>query len=195
MNATGPRPATPTDTTVRIGELAAVHAGLARAFGEVGIGGQKLDDIFSLAITAQCVGCGITVSGTDLAHISVAPGQAVASEPKLDRLRLGYCARNGCNAKFYRIFCENLPGVDAAKLVARGLELRHAPPPEPEPEPDAVVGPRPVWWKQPKRLLAIAVLVLVVIWVFRFASERGLVPGVAPKPVYKTVPSHSREAL
>lgn len=181
------------DTTVRIEELPAVHAGLARAFGEAGIGGRQLDDIFSLGVTAKCVGCGITVTGTDLAHIAVAHNAEATVESKLDRLRLGYCARNGCNAKFYRIECENLPGVDSAKIVARGLELRHGPAPEPEPEPEPPKPPVP-WFKQPRRLILAAALVVVVYWGFRFASERGMVPGIAPKKTYESAPG-AREAL
>ncbi len=196
MNATASKPTSaPVDTTVRLEELPLVHTGLARAFGEVGIGGQQLDDIFSLGVTATCIGCGIRLTGNELAHLAVAATGQPNAELKLDRLRLGYCARKGCTAKFYRIECENLPGLDAAKVVARGLELRNAPPPEVAPDPEAPPPPAVPWWKQPRRLLLLALLAVVVIWGFRFAADKGLVPGVEPKRTYKPTPAHSREAL
>jgi hypothetical protein len=183
-----------TETKVRVEDLAALHLGLARAFGEVGIGGKYLEDVFDKAVSAQCLGCGISLSGTELAQIAVANSAGATVESKLDRVRLGYCARNGCSAKFYRVDCESLPGVDVGKVLARSVELLRQPPPEHEPEPTEPV-PQVPWYRQPKWIAVVAALLVAAYWGYHYAADQGFVPGVAKKPVYQIDPSKAKEAL
>lgn len=187
-------PSVNTETKVRVEELTALHLGLARAFGEVGVGGKQLEDVFELAVTARCLGCGIEITGTELGRIAVMGDGVVNPEPKLERLRLGYCARNGCTTKFYSIHCESLPGLDTQKVLARAVELRHQPAPEPEPEPTTPVPPKP-WFRNPKWVLVVLLLLGASYYSFRYAADRGFVPGVPKKPIYQIDPSKAQEAL
>lgn len=187
-------PSVNTETKVRVEELTALHLGLARAFGEVGVGGKQLEDVFELAVTARCLGCGIEITGTELGRIAVAGEGVVNPEPKLERLRLGYCARNGCTTKFYSIHCERLPGIDTEKVLARAIELRHQPAPEPEPEAAAPVPPKP-WFRNPRWIIGVLLLLGTAYYSFRYAADRGLVPGVPKKPTYQVDPSKAQEAL
>src|SRR5262245_46217894 len=93
------------EVQLRIEELASIHTALARAFGEAGIGGTRLEGLFKEQVKAECLGCGIIVSGEDLGHITVVLGEPPTVDNKLDRLRLGYCARNGCSSRYYRLTC------------------------------------------------------------------------------------------
>lgn len=187
-------PSVNSETKVRVEDLTTLHLGLARAFGEVGVGGKQLEDVFELAVVAKCLGCGIEITGTELGRIAVAGVGTVNPEPKLERLRLGYCARNGCTTKFYAVHCESLPGVDTEKVLSRAVELRTQPVPEPEPEPTAPAPPIP-WFRKPKWIITVAVLLGAAYYTYHYAADRGLVPGVPKKPIYQIDPSKAREAL
>jgi hypothetical protein len=182
------------DPNVGVEELPAMSAALARAFGELGVGGKPLEDVFSQKLKARCLGCGIQITGSDLAHLSVSQNSAVPLDSKLDRLRLGYCARNGCSSKYYQLSCDSIPGIDTSKVLRRAMELRHGPPPELQPEPESVGPPTP-WFRQLKWQGLVALILLVAIWAVRYAASQGFVPGIAPRPHYQSAPESSKEAL
>ena len=54
------------------------------------------------ALFGECIQCGISVNGSELARVCGQDANA-APEDKLSRLRLGYCARKGCNGHTYRL--------------------------------------------------------------------------------------------
>src|SRR5262245_44063873 len=90
--------AAPPEFRVPVEDLSAMHTTLAFALGEHQIGGARLEEIFRNGIRAECIGCGISITGAELGHITVTPENPPAPDSKLDRLRLGYCARQGCNS-------------------------------------------------------------------------------------------------
>ena len=53
------------------------------------------------AVSAECIQCSINISGTELLELAD-PG-VQNPNAKVQRLRQGYCARQGCNAYFYRV--------------------------------------------------------------------------------------------
>src|SRR5688572_16421702 len=65
------------------------------------------------ALSAECVQCSISVPGSDLQKLP----RPEFSDPKLDRLRSGYCARNGCDSNFYRVIRAPHPQIDWPKLL------------------------------------------------------------------------------
>lgn len=186
--------ATDAETKVRIEDLPAMHLALARAFGEAGIGGKALDSVFAEAVHAKCLGCGISVTGTELGQIAITASKDATVESKLDRLRLGYCARNGCASKFYVVDCESFPGVTPSQVLSRAQALLHQPAPEPEPDPVDVGPPQP-WFRKPKWVVTVVLLVGLAAVAYRYAADQGMVPGVKKKPVYQTDPARAREAL
>jgi hypothetical protein len=74
-------------------------------------------EVFRTAVFAECVGCGIQVSGEELYALSQPPSAELASA-KTGRLRLGDCARNGCEAWYYRVSIAPYQQVDWPKLLA-----------------------------------------------------------------------------
>lgn len=186
--------ATDAETKVRIEDLPAMHLALARAFGEAGIGGKALDSVFAEAVHGKCLGCGISITGTDLGQIAVTASKDATVETKLDRLRLGYCARNGCASKFYVVDCEPFPGVTPAQVLSRAVALLHQPAPEPEPDPVDAGPPQP-WFRKPKWVVTVVLLIGLAAMAYRYAADQGMVPGVKKKPIYQTDPTRAREAL
>jgi hypothetical protein len=65
-------------------------------------------------LSAECVQCGIRVGGEEL--LALGGGAGPAADSKAERLRLGYCARKGCDSYYYRIRAKPCPGVDWLRL-------------------------------------------------------------------------------
>lgn len=117
--------AAPDILQVRLDSLASRYSRLAAALGEAGFGGDQLNEIFSKHVRAECVQCGIQISGDDIRHIALAEEKTPLPNSKLDRLRHGYCVRNGCDSYFYRLHFGDYPGLDWTKIreKADGLAL------------------------------------------------------------------------
>ena len=129
MSETSPAPVpapAPAPAGLRVGldRLPACHGAVATALGEAGLGGQELQVLFATGLKAACVGCGMSLTGEELGKLAVTEGEGSSPlPPKLERLRLGFCPRNGCEARFYQIHLAPLPRADASKVLARADEI------------------------------------------------------------------------
>jgi hypothetical protein len=70
---------------------------------------------FGNSLEGECLACGIRASGEEILALGVAPS---ASAPKVERLRMGYCARRTCDSRFYQITCKPAPGIDWSPIFA-----------------------------------------------------------------------------
>jgi hypothetical protein len=80
------------------------------------------------ALSAECVQCGIRLGGAELLKLGEAPvgeveGVAGGADSRVERLRTGYCARNGCESHYYRLTRGAVAGVDWEKLAGVGQEV------------------------------------------------------------------------
>ena len=120
---------------------------------------SKARQAYCAAFLAECLACGIQITGEELLDLAI---QANAGEPKLKRLRMGYCARRTCDSRFYQLTCNPAPGVDWAPIFA--IKDGFASAPE-EPCEEPPVNPQP-----PKRgwiigaAAGLAILLLSVSW-------------------------------
>jgi hypothetical protein len=81
-------------------------------------GDAELLQIWELYVSAECPGCGIRICGKELRALALAPCAELASE-KTGRMRLGYCARCGCEAWHYSVqFCSH-EGIDWPQLLEK----------------------------------------------------------------------------
>ncbi len=78
------------------------------------------------AITASCVVCKIEVSGAELLALSQPPSIEHAT-PKIGRLRLGDCARHGCDSLHYHLKFEPVEGIDWTAVLERIGTSQEAP--------------------------------------------------------------------
>jgi predicted nucleic acid-binding Zn ribbon protein len=106
---------------IRIDDVVGFYTGLVRALGENGIGGNKLNEIFTAYQWAECVQCGIKITGEEMDQILVADEETKLPHPKLQRLRLGYCAREGCESYDYCIHFEDYPGLDWSAVAEKAV--------------------------------------------------------------------------
>src|SRR5206468_772059 len=79
---------------------------------------EILSSALRSGIFAECVQCGIRVTGEELLELSE-PAKAPAHNPRVERLRQGYCARNSCDTYFYRLLFPAHPDIDWATVLAR----------------------------------------------------------------------------
>jgi hypothetical protein len=70
------------------------------------------------ALSGECLKCSIRVTGEELLAISTSAEDPKASA-KVKRMRLGYCARDGCRPLNYRLEFRDLPGLDWQVFVAQ----------------------------------------------------------------------------
>jgi hypothetical protein len=54
-------------------------------------------------LAAECLLCKMKVTGSELRQLATADPEVAVEDPKLERLRLKYCARNGCESRYYSI--------------------------------------------------------------------------------------------
>jgi len=79
---------------------------------------ERVRDAFLTSVSAECVSCGIPVTGEQLYALSQPPS-ADRAHVKIGRLRMGDCAREKCDSYYYRMTFQTFPGVDWPSLVSR----------------------------------------------------------------------------
>jgi hypothetical protein len=96
---------------------------LAQTLGGAGVKPEKTLEEFKAGLTAECEQCGIHLSGEELYALSQPPSEKYANV-KLGRLRLGDCARQGCQSYFYRLTFRDSPSLDWPKLIERAEAIQ-----------------------------------------------------------------------
>jgi hypothetical protein len=70
----------------------------------------------SATLSGECVQCGIRVRAEELLALSEPIGTGKV-DPRVERLRQGYCARKGCDSYYYRLMFAHHPNIDWARLL------------------------------------------------------------------------------
>jgi hypothetical protein len=95
---------------------------LAEALRRGGLGPEKALAVWRADVAAECTRCGIPVSGDELFALSQPPAAEHASA-KIGRLRLGDCARSGCDSYHYQLTFSIHGQVDWAALLSQAEAL------------------------------------------------------------------------
>jgi hypothetical protein len=99
-----------------IAALPQIYSALVGMGSGAGFSESKWEEICRQQVEAECELCGIKVTGQELAELAKAKGGDTLTNPKLQRLRFHYCARNSCDCRFYRLNFLAHPEVDWGKL-------------------------------------------------------------------------------
>lgn len=154
-------------------ELVGFYAGLVRALGESGIGGSKMNEVFMSYQWAECVQCGIKINGEEMDQILVADEGTQLPHPKLQRLRLGCCARQGCESYHYRIHFEDYPGMDWDAVVEKAVnQVATSKAAAQEEKKQEIIR------KKQRRMkrAAIALITVLMLLLIRAVLQRGYLP-------------------
>jgi hypothetical protein len=155
--------------------LASLCQALEETLRAAGLTPEQSVQAFQTAVSAECVGCGILISGSELFALSQPPAPERASA-KIGRLRVGDCARSGCKACYYLLSFQPKPQLDWPKLLAQ-VDARQQPKSEPQSRPNLW---RLAWqdlWRTPNLLrLGLAVAVIVVLLLVVQWRHGGRIP-------------------
>ena len=178
------------DLRVLITDLPEAHAALAQALGEAGVGGGELERLFASGVTAGCVACGLSVTGSDLGDLALHDAEETDRRlpERLERIRLGYCPRQGCESRFFRVDLTAPGQFDREWVLGRTRDLIRG-----------VSGPRlrlasPLssdTTRRLGRLAGIGLATLLVAFVaYRLVFFRSQpIPFIQPKSPYTVEPA------
>ncbi|HAB18601.1 MAG TPA: hypothetical protein PLX89_04720 [Verrucomicrobiota bacterium] len=190
--AQAPLPTAPSLSELRlpINQLAKVNAALAGALGEAGIGGQELNGLFAAGVKATCVACGLGLTGTELGELALAASEDHDRRlsPRLEKLRLGECPRNGCESRFYQVVLTAPGRFDRGWVLGRTQQLIAG-----KREPLLSMRPSlsPETRRTTRRLAGIALATFFVAFVaYRLVFFRSQpIPFVQPKSPFTVEPT------
>jgi hypothetical protein len=105
---------------------------------------------------------------------------------KLERLRIGYCARDGCEADYYEFHLGEFPGVDWDVVTRRTNDLSIAAEAAAKDETKRQARRKRVRrWQR----LGSGVLAIVLLIVLRFVVQHGRLPFAKKPPKYQIDPA------
>ena len=111
---------------VHVNQLPDIHSSLASLLVQECPDASHRNNLFANYIEAECVQCGIRISGEEIGKISSLKVKGQAPDPKLMRLKRNYCARDACFSYYYRINLLPHPSVDWQKIKCQLVEQRTA---------------------------------------------------------------------
>lgn len=181
---------------VDVRSVSRLAADVARALGEMGVGGTRITECIGDSMEAECLGCGMQVSGAELIAAGLSTEGATETSDKLKRLRLGYCARRTCRADFYRV-CFRPAGqidweavwrrIEPAVADAAAVRIR-----VPSRKERAIQF---AGWLRPRLVRPLPIGLLVAVACIALAKSGCRVPLVSPKPRVFIVPGPATPAL
>lgn len=104
---------------IRVETLPAVYAALVRCLSETGLGGAALHDVIVGCVSANCVLCEIQINGGDLNTMALAHRADALADPRLARLKQGYCCRRSCDSYYYHLVFEPHPSVNWERVLEK----------------------------------------------------------------------------
>jgi len=188
-----------------LNEIHRFYPALIRALAEAGESGARIQEILEQHLRVRCVGCHQAITGEDLAQLALDPEGSAAANPRVERLRLAYCAKPDCNSRFYlatadsgmvvwptvfkrtRHFidhppvavAEPVPGSTAGKTDGKTVAAAAEHPEASEPEPPRVVPFAELWRRIQYATLALILLVGLLFWWWHSGAR---IPGISPAP-------------
>ena len=142
-------------------------------------GGFSSDQVFAIfdsSISAECIQCRIQVSGRELFEVGSEPVDGQQAGPKITRMRLGDCARQGCDSMYYNLTLQPYPRVDWPAIISQAASR--------ELEESGVVSVKPARSPLPRihitsktaRTMAVAAGAILVLFVARQYYYGGRIP-------------------
>jgi hypothetical protein len=149
-----------------------------RLYQEIRKHGLTHEEAFAVlhsSVSAECVDCGIMVSGEELFAVSQPPVETETS-PKIARMRLGDCARKGCNCLYYEFTFKPYPRVDWPSLLEQAKVVKE------DKGSEAINGRKLLralsvhWNRGLARRIALAAILVVALFVAHQYRYGGRIP-------------------
>jgi hypothetical protein len=168
-------------------KLAPFCQALGEALSRSGLAPDQALAVWREALTAQCARCGMLISGEELFALSQPSGDN--SNPKIRRLRLGDCARPGCESYFYSLTFRAHPLLGWPGLLDRAEAIRAELEGRVSGKPATAVLAKALLHSGFTRRAAIALAVLLVLLFIRrwYGGER--IPLLREPEHFKVAPA------
>ena len=170
---------------------------LAEALERRGLGPEKVLAAWQADVAATCPRCGISVSGAELCALSQPPAAGTAS-PKIGRLRLGDCARSGCDSYHYQLAFRIHGEVDWTAILSQAdgiLQAREHPASSDAAERQVVSCLKRVLWRsRGARRLWLALAIVLFLMLAREWYLGGRIPLIREPEHFRVDPAPQEEA-
>jgi hypothetical protein len=128
------------------------------------------------SLSGECVLCGLNVNGEEFLEVGANEGEAARENPKIARLRQGYCARNGCDSCFYRLTFYPHPDLDWTQAFTQSETVKEERREEVKAEvAEARASKRAQRWKLGGRVV-VGLVLLGVLYLIRQWYTGGTIP-------------------
>lgn len=170
---------------------------LAEALSRRGLGPENALAAWRAGVAAECARCGSSVSGDELFALSQPPAAEQASA-RIGRLRLGDCARSGCDSYHYQLTFKMQGQVDWAGLLLQvetiQQEQEH---PAGSDAAQRLVGSslaRLLWTSGRARRLWLALAAVLLLMLIRQWYLGGRIPLIREPEHFRVDPAPREEA-
>jgi hypothetical protein len=156
-------------------ELNRLAARLNGRIRESGGDADPLRAAIRATFSAECVQCGLQVSAAEFLTM-VETDDSSTLRPKLERLRQGYCGRQGCNSYYYRFVLQTHSALNWMSLF-QDSAAEPDPVPEPEDSMQRLPDPRAGWLRASRRSAMIVGAIGLVLFA-RHWQRGGTIPWI-----------------
>ncbi len=131
--------------------------------------------VLRAGVHAHCPQCQFRLFGEDVLALAASEAPAPETSPKLHRLVQGFCARQGCDSRFYEFSFDPVEGVDwDAVLTDPGVTGTAASAPEPGAGADPVTAAR----RRSRRRVLAGVALIGLLLLVRHLMTGGTIPWI-----------------
>jgi hypothetical protein len=168
---------------------------LAKALARAGVVPKNSLEAWREAVAAQCVQCGIEVSGQELFALSQAPSPELDSA-KIGRLRMGDCARKGCTSYYYRLVFRPYQELNWPEILAQVETITQEPAQKTRSQSTSSHLELSSLWRLPvtRRLGAVFVLIVVLLLVRQW-SIGGRIPWLHEPEKFLAAPDSTAASV
>ncbi|HOW68724.1 MAG TPA: hypothetical protein P5186_02265 [Candidatus Paceibacterota bacterium] len=184
---------------VRIEELASDYQKISQSLQESGLVAGQADELLGQSLQAVCVQCGLALSGSELYQLarSSEPNALPLASPKLQRVKQGYCGREGCNSFYYEIRLPLGSDVDWTGILESIASRDSDGASKGVPGESASVRSQTALGHKKRKVLLFAGLAFVVILLaLKYMMSTGGLPGFQQEQKFQidpnSIPSHRR---
>jgi hypothetical protein len=161
---------------------------LSEACRQYGPAQEKTRAAMSAALTAECVGCGLRVTGDELLALAQLPS-ALETSSRIKWLRLGCCARNGCDSRAYVLKFQNHPGLNWAELFSKMETARPEEPAAPETEAESGPETSPAAGQRRALQIALAIAIGILLFLLHQKYRGGRIPFIREPEHFRVTPA------
>jgi hypothetical protein len=180
---------TPDDFLVReepVRRLEKIVFALRQATGQCGLPPDKAREALRLTLTAECVDCGMRVTGDELLALSQWP--TGRESIRIERLRAGYCARETCEFDRYRLRLRKHPELSWTKLLATSQTEEPRAAVEVEPAARSEKSKPPFLQRAAVRV-GIVIAIMLLLFALRQLYFGGRIPLIREPEKFKVAPA------